>query len=143
MSAPLAPVDPYASAQHFFGAELRRLRMRSGLSQRALADLIHVHPTMIGKVETARRILTRDLAARCDGILDADGLLTRLHGLVTSERASLLSWPTPVGDPADLATILAQLVAAGLVIRVPSRTPTAWIRKAGGRQPEPRESRTA
>lgn len=120
MAAPLAPVNPYTSAQHFFGAELRRLRMRAGLSQRALADLIHVHPTMIGKVETAQRFLDPALAARCDDILNTDGALTRLHGLVTTERATPAPPPVVISDPAE---VLAHLVTAAATLMFSGQAP--------------------
>jgi hypothetical protein len=92
--------------------------MRAGLSQRALASMIHVHPTLIGKVETAQRFLHPELIARCDDILDADGSLARLHGLVTTERTA----PTP---PAILATDPAALLAY-LVTATATLFRTCW-----------------
>ena len=89
MAAPLAPLTPYASARHFFGAELRHLRMRAGLSHYALAVRVHVQCSLIGKVELAQRHPSRDLAERCDRVLGAAGELLRLHGLVQAERDNL------------------------------------------------------
>lgn len=85
------PLNAYASAQHYFGSELRRLRENTGLSQDDLGDLIRYSGDTVSKVEKAER-WPRDVqqfAVACDRVLDADGTLTRLLPLVLAERVRL------------------------------------------------------
>ncbi len=74
-------LQPYTSLAAFFGAELRRLRLKAGLTQRDLAARVNFHFTLIGKVEIAERFPTPELADACDEALAADGMLTRLCAL--------------------------------------------------------------
>ncbi|WP_117214070.1 helix-turn-helix domain-containing protein [Allorhizocola rhizosphaerae] len=87
MGHPPRELTPYASALHFFGAELRHHRQRAGLSQNRLAERVFLSATLVGKVEMAQRFPTLDLAGRCDDVLDTDGILTRLYPLVAAERS--------------------------------------------------------
>ena len=110
-------LTPHASAQHFFGAELRHCRLRAGLSQRQLAPLVLTAPTMIGKIEMAQRYPTLDFAERCDGALGCDGALVRLHDLVSSERAvAVAESARPSTDPADLLMRLLESMAGIVAI---------------------------
>lgn len=73
------------SALGLFAAELRHARTSCGLSQEALAEKIAYSSSLVGMVETARRIPALDFAERCDAALDTGGLLTRMHKLVAAE----------------------------------------------------------
>ena len=79
-------LTPYESAQHFFGAELRRWREQRGLSQERLGREVNFDGSLIGKVEKAERMPSRELAEACDRALETDGSLARLWPLVDQER---------------------------------------------------------
>ncbi|BCJ76080.1 hypothetical protein CS0771_56240 [Catellatospora sp. IY07-71] len=86
-SAQLRDLTPYASALHFFGAELRHHRQLAGLSLRRLGPQVFASPSQLRLVEAARRFPSMDLAGRCDSVLNTGGVLARLHPLVSAERA--------------------------------------------------------
>ena len=77
------PLDPHASTMHFLGAELRLRRRQRGLTAAALARAVLVSADLIGKVEKAVRTPGRDLIARCDDTLHAEGALVRLFDFAT------------------------------------------------------------
>lgn len=70
-------LQPYASADAYFGAQLRSWRTRAGLSQADLARQVHVSGDLIGKIEKAQRRAHPRLATDLDAALAADGALTR------------------------------------------------------------------
>jgi tRNA (Thr-GGU) A37 N-methylase len=95
------PLNPQLSALDRFGAELRSWRERRGLSQAALARLVHVHPDLIAKVEKAVRRPTRDLVVGCDAQLGAGGALLGLWLSAAAERSragTMLPAPVPIGS---------------------------------------------
>jgi tRNA (Thr-GGU) A37 N-methylase/DNA-binding XRE family transcriptional regulator len=95
------PLNPHLSALDRFGAELRSWRERRGLSQAALARLVHVHPDLIAKVEKAVRRPTRELAVGCDAQLRAGGALLGLWLIAAAERSragAVLPAPVPIGS---------------------------------------------
>jgi DNA-binding XRE family transcriptional regulator len=55
-------LDPAASPLAFFGAELRRLRIAAGLSQDELGQVISFSGALVGRVEMAGRMPSRDFA---------------------------------------------------------------------------------
>jgi tRNA (Thr-GGU) A37 N-methylase len=94
------PLNPQLSALDRFGAELRSWRERRGLSQAALARLVHVHPDLIAKVEKAVRRPARELAVDCDGQLRTGGALVGLWLIAAAERSragTVLPAPVPIG----------------------------------------------
>jgi tRNA (adenine37-N6)-methyltransferase len=95
------PLNPQLSALDRFGAELRSWRERRGLSQAALARLVHVHPDLIAKVEKAVRRPTRDLVVGCDAQLGTGGALLGLWLSAAAERSragTMLPAPVPIGS---------------------------------------------
>lgn len=101
MSQAPKPLNPQLSALDRFGAELRSWRERRGLSQAALARLVHVHPDLIAKVEKAVRRPTRDLVVGCDAQLRAGGALLGLWLSAAAERGrtgAALPAPVPIGS---------------------------------------------
>ncbi|MEU6824041.1 helix-turn-helix transcriptional regulator [Streptomyces atriruber] len=86
----LRDLDPSASPLDYYGSELRRLREAAGLSQPQLGSCVFVTASLIGQVETTRRVPTRDFSERVDAALGTDGLFSRLVGLVL--RSQLPSW---------------------------------------------------
>lgn len=83
-------LDPSASVLDYFGSELRRLRIKAGLSQERLGEIVNYTGALVGLVEIAKRSPSRDFAERCDGALGGDGVLTRLWPLVS--RSGLPGW---------------------------------------------------
>ncbi|MFJ4677324.1 MULTISPECIES: Scr1 family TA system antitoxin-like transcriptional regulator [unclassified Kitasatospora] len=82
-----SPLDPTRSPATFYGAELRRLREKAGLSQQELADLVFISPTYVSQLEKATRRPQEDLSRQLDTVLSADGHLERLHSLVRTMRS--------------------------------------------------------
>jgi transcriptional regulator with XRE-family HTH domain len=83
-------LDPSASPLDYFGSELRRLREAVGLKQGELGDVIFCTGSLIGQVETAHKVPTRDFAERVDAALLTGGAFSRLVGLVL--RSQLPTW---------------------------------------------------
>ena len=61
-----------------FAGELRRLRVKAGLSQEALGEQINYSASLVAAVEQCRRPPREEFAERCDEALQADGLLSRI-----------------------------------------------------------------
>jgi transcriptional regulator with XRE-family HTH domain len=79
-------LEASASARHYFGAELRRLRNLKQLSQDQLGKRVCFSGDTIRRVETADRFPRRELAEACDRELDTGGTLGRLWRLLERER---------------------------------------------------------
>ncbi|MFJ4829526.1 Scr1 family TA system antitoxin-like transcriptional regulator [Streptomyces sp. NPDC088747] len=88
--AHIRELDPGASPLDYFGSELRRQREAAGLKQGELGDVIFCTGSLIGQVETAHKVPTRDFAERLDAALMTGGAFSRLIGLVL--RSQLPSW---------------------------------------------------
>ena len=86
MAQRLADLTPHASAQHFFGAELRHWRLRSGLSLAQLGRSVYASADLLGKVEKAQRWPSRTLVDDCENALRTGGILLRLYALASTER---------------------------------------------------------
>jgi len=69
-----------------FGPELRRLRLRQGTSQAALARAVHYSKAYLCKVESGSKPPTVDLARRCDDALGTSGVLTALAAARPAQR---------------------------------------------------------
>ncbi|MBX7551404.1 helix-turn-helix transcriptional regulator [Streptomyces sp. NPDC004232] len=89
-------LDPSASPLDYYGFELRRYREAAGLTQRQFGDIINYTGSMVGQVETARKLPTLDFSQRADAALGTGGLLTRLHPLVM--RSQLPAWFQQVAE---------------------------------------------
>lgn len=85
---PPKPVDGGASAQAFFGSELRRLRVDRGLRLADLASRVGYSVQHISAVERGTVAASEQFAAVCDGSLGADGHLVRLLDAVVLEQAT-------------------------------------------------------
>ncbi|WP_406460202.1 helix-turn-helix domain-containing protein [Streptomyces sp. NBC_01622] len=89
-------LDPGASPLDYYGFELRRYREAAGLTQRELGKIVNYTGSLIGQIETARKLPTLEFSRRVDAALDTDGLLTRLLDLVL--RSQLPAWFRQVGE---------------------------------------------
>ncbi|WP_078625342.1 helix-turn-helix transcriptional regulator [Streptomyces iakyrus] len=83
MPQPEKELNPDASPQAWFGAELRYWRKRRpGLRAAQLGPMVQVSPDMISKIEKGQYRCPRDLAVRLDAVLETGGVLTRAWGMV-------------------------------------------------------------
>ena len=80
-------LQPARSVLHFFGAEMRRLRVGLGMSQADLGSALFVHKDLVRRIESAERMPTDALVAECDRVLAANGGLRRLLPILQRERA--------------------------------------------------------
>ncbi|MFD4942818.1 helix-turn-helix transcriptional regulator [Streptomyces sp. NPDC058239] len=105
-------LDPSASPLDYYGWELRRQREAGNLKQGQLGDIIFCTGSLIGQIETTKKIPTRDFSERVDAALGTDGVFSRLVGLVL--RSQLPTWFQPYADmearAAYISTYQAQLV---------------------------------
>jgi transcriptional regulator with XRE-family HTH domain len=70
--------DADNKALSLFAAELRAARSKAGLSQEELAAQINYSPSLVGMVESCRRIPSPDFAQRCDEALNTTGTFARM-----------------------------------------------------------------
>ncbi|WP_327716816.1 helix-turn-helix domain-containing protein [Streptomyces sp. NBC_00490] len=89
-------LDPGASPLDYYGFELRRLREAAGLTQKQLGDILNYTGSLVGQIETARKIPTPEFSERADAALGSDGLLSRLVDLVL--RSQLPAWFQQVAE---------------------------------------------
>ncbi|MFS4096639.1 helix-turn-helix domain-containing protein [Streptomyces sp. AF1A] len=95
-------LDPSASPLDYYGFELRRFRETAGLTQKQLGDIINFTASLVGQVETARKLPTLDFSERADAALCTGGLLSRLQPLVM--RSQLPAWFQQVAELQARAT---------------------------------------
>ncbi|MER6344944.1 helix-turn-helix domain-containing protein [Streptomyces sp. NPDC001595] len=100
--AHIRELDSSASPLDYFGFELRRKREEAGLTQRELANVVFCTGSLIGQIETARKVPQRDLSERLDAALGTDGFFSRLVGLVL--RSQLPTWFQPYAEMEAQAT---------------------------------------
>nr|BFD85110.1 helix-turn-helix transcriptional regulator [Streptomyces sp. Xyl84] len=89
-------LDPGASPLDYYGYELRRLREAAGLTQRQLGEIVNYTASLVGQVETARKLPTPAFSERVDAALGTGGLLSRLVELVM--RSQLPGWFQQVAE---------------------------------------------
>ncbi|MDU0255339.1 helix-turn-helix transcriptional regulator [Streptomyces sp. PU10] len=110
--ANIQSLDPTASPLDYYGWELRRQREAHGLKQGQLGDIIFCTGSLIGQIETTKKVPTRDFSERVDAALGTDGLFSRLIGLVL--RSQLPTWFQPYAEmeakAAYISTYQAHLV---------------------------------
>ncbi|GCB49828.1 helix-turn-helix transcriptional regulator [Streptomyces sp. NL15-2K] len=95
-------LDPGASPLDYYGFELRRHREAAGLTQRQLGDIVNYTGSMVGQIETARKLPTPQFSQRVDAALGTGGLLFRLVDLVM--RSQLPAWFREVAELEARAT---------------------------------------
>jgi transcriptional regulator with XRE-family HTH domain len=92
-------LDPTSSPAAFFGAQVRSLRVRSGLSQVQLGHLVHASGALIARIEKAERRAYPDLVDRLDVVLQADGALSSLIGTLGADPEDRKSLSSPQLTP--------------------------------------------
>jgi transcriptional regulator with XRE-family HTH domain len=95
-------LDPGASPLDYYGYELRRHREAAGLTQRQLGDIVNYTGSLVGQIETARKLPTPEFSERADAALGTDGLFSRLVELVM--RSQLPAWFQQVAELEGRAT---------------------------------------
>ncbi|MGC4816105.1 helix-turn-helix transcriptional regulator [Micromonospora sp. DT63] len=80
------PSAAHSAASQQFRWELRSCRVRRGLTQRALADLVRFSRETVAAVESGRRFGSHEFAVRCDDVLDTGGVLASLWPQVAAEQ---------------------------------------------------------
>ncbi|WCN84064.1 helix-turn-helix transcriptional regulator [Micromonospora sp. LH3U1] len=94
----------HSVASQRFRWELRSCRVRRGLTQRALADLVRFSRETVAAVESGRRFGSHEFAVRCDDVLSTGGRLAALWPQVAAEqlaadgRRAPLPGPGPTGS---------------------------------------------
>jgi transcriptional regulator with XRE-family HTH domain len=101
----LNALDPGASPLDYYGYELRRHRETAGLTQKQLGAIVNYTGSLVGQVETARKLPTAEFSERVDAALGTGGLLSRLLGLVL--RSQLPAWFQQVAELEARATEIA------------------------------------
>ncbi|MFJ3929508.1 Scr1 family TA system antitoxin-like transcriptional regulator [Streptomyces sp. NPDC090029] len=81
-------LDPYSDARAFYGAELRRLRERAGLTQEQLGERVFCSGTYIGMFESADRRPQQDLSRILDDLFDSGEHLQRLCRLARTSKVA-------------------------------------------------------
>jgi len=100
-------LDPTAGPLDFFGAEVRRWRTATGLSQEQLGQKVGYSGAQVGKVETSERAPSQDFAEGCDRVLpEARGLFLRLYQLARRWDGGYPSWFTEWVEAERRATSL-------------------------------------
>ncbi|MBT2390784.1 helix-turn-helix domain-containing protein [Streptomyces maoxianensis] len=95
-------LDPSASPLDYYGYELRRYREAAGLTQKQLGGIINYTGSLVGQIETARKLPTVEFSERVDVALETDGMLSRLLGLVL--RSQLPAWFQQIAELEARAT---------------------------------------
>jgi transcriptional regulator with XRE-family HTH domain len=98
------PRDNDHSALALFAAELQAARARAALSRDELAARINYSPSLVGMVESLRRVPSLDFAQRCDDALATTGTFARLHAHLRT--APFPSWFRPFAQHEAEATSL-------------------------------------
>lgn len=89
-------LDPSASPLDYYGYELRRYREAAELTQKQLGAIINYTGSLVGQIETARKLPTAEFSERVDVALGTGGLLSRMLGLVL--RSQLPAWFQQVAE---------------------------------------------
>ncbi|MFJ6988540.1 MULTISPECIES: helix-turn-helix domain-containing protein [unclassified Streptomyces] len=89
-------LDPGASPLDYYGYELRRLREAAGLSLRQFGEVLSYTGSLVGQIETAKKVPTAEFSERVDAALGTGGLFTRLLQLVL--RSQLPAWFQQVAE---------------------------------------------
>ncbi|GAA2311726.1 helix-turn-helix domain-containing protein [Streptomyces kunmingensis] len=89
-------LDPSASPLDYYGFELRRHREAAGLTQDKLGAILNYTGSLVGQIETARKLPTPEFSERVDAGLGTDGFFSRLVGLVL--RSQLPAWFQQVAE---------------------------------------------
>lgn len=119
------PVNPADSPWHLLGATMRQWRDNAHLSQRDLAEIVHVDHTMISAWERAASRPDAASVRAIDMALGANGQLVALHALIMEIdrfRGSKLDTKPSVRNEDDVErrTLLQLLTMMGAGVGIPA-----------------------
>ena len=97
-------LDPSASPLDYYGSELRRLREEAKLGQAELGSILYCTASLVGQIETAKKVPTRQFSERVDAALLTGGVFSRLVGLVL--KSQLPTWFQPYAEMEARATFI-------------------------------------
>ncbi|WP_329278241.1 helix-turn-helix domain-containing protein [Streptomyces sp. NBC_00691] len=97
-------LDPSASPLDYYGSELRRLREEADLSQAELGSILYCTASLVGQIETAKKVPTRQFSERVDAALLTGGVFSRLVGLVL--KSQLPTWFQAYAEMESKATYI-------------------------------------
>lgn len=98
MAARLKALTPELTAIHKLGAELRRARIRAGMSQPELASALYTSKSTVSRAETGVRLLARDLVEVWDDLVQAEGLLISMWQDAAADVNASRALPPPGTD---------------------------------------------
>lgn len=138
------PAAERGALRRVFGARLRELRQRRGLTQRDLGKLARMHPAYVGGLERGERNVTLDVLERLAEALGipAAHLLVRpgLHAAGVEARVAELVAGARAPEHLALALDVASLVLERLAASSPAAQPTVrrrWVAAERGPGPGP------
>ncbi|KUN24148.1 XRE family transcriptional regulator [Streptomyces antibioticus] len=102
-------LDPSASPLDYYGYELRRRRDSAGLTLGELGSIIFCTGSLVGQIECAQKVPTREFSERVDAALGTEGFFSGLVGLVL--QSQLPSWFQPYAAMEAKATYLSTFQA--------------------------------
>ncbi|CND84332.1 transcriptional regulator%2C y4mF family [Mycobacterium tuberculosis] len=109
-------LDPTESAAALFGAKLRKLRDKAGLSQAQLADAVSYSHDTISKVETAAQAPSPQLAELLDTHFGTDEQFQELQPLAAKEGIPLFFRPyAELESTANAVRVYEPVVITGLL----------------------------
>ncbi|AZP19175.1 helix-turn-helix transcriptional regulator [Streptomyces aquilus] len=97
-------LDPSASPLDYYGYELRRRRDSAGLTLGELGSIIFCTGSLVGQIECAQKVPTREFSERVDAALGTEGFFSGLVGLVL--QSQLPSWFQPYAAMEAKATYI-------------------------------------
>ena len=97
-------LDPSGSVLTFYATEFRRDRARIGMTQRAMAKRALMAPSLLNKIESAKRLPTEDLSRLADELYGTGDRYQRLWRLVI--RYAFPAWFRPFIELEEVASII-------------------------------------
>ncbi|MFI6985795.1 Scr1 family TA system antitoxin-like transcriptional regulator [Embleya sp. NPDC050154] len=97
-------LDPSASVLTFYATEFRREREKIGMTQRAMAKRAWMAPSLLNKIESAKRLPTEDLSKLADELFGTGDRFQRLWPLVI--RYAYPAWFRPFVELEEAASII-------------------------------------
>ncbi|WP_439676669.1 helix-turn-helix domain-containing protein [Embleya sp. MST-111070] len=97
-------LDPSASVLKFYATELRREREKIKMTQREMAKRAWMAPSLLNKIEAAKRLPTEDLSKLADELFETGDRFQRLWPLVI--RYAYPTWFRPFVELEEAATII-------------------------------------
>ncbi|GAA2726572.1 helix-turn-helix transcriptional regulator [Actinocorallia aurantiaca] len=113
----MTQIDPGRSIREFYAFHLKRHREAAGLSQPALAALVHVSPQLIGHLENGIRRPTPRLSRTLDAALGLNRFFESLFPRLVEESGIPVGFAEYTDEEAraSLIKIYSQFIVAGLL----------------------------